>query len=30
MPYENDLGIFVARERRVPIEQAWRELHHFE
>ena len=30
MPYENDLGIFVARKRRVPIEQAWRELHHFE
>jgi hypothetical protein len=30
MPYENDLGIFVARKRRVPIEQAWRELHHFD
>ena len=30
MPYENDLGIFVARERRVPIEKAWGELKHFE
>jgi hypothetical protein len=30
MPYENDLGIFVARQRRVPIEQAWGELKHFE
>ena len=30
MPYENDLGIFVARDRKVPIERAWRELHHFE
>jgi hypothetical protein len=30
MPYENDLGIFVTRKRRVPIEQAWGELKHFE
>jgi 4-amino-4-deoxy-L-arabinose transferase-like glycosyltransferase len=30
MPYENHLGIFVARERRVPIEQAWGQLKHFE
>ncbi len=30
MPYENDLGIFVARQRRVPIEQAWGKLKHFE
>jgi hypothetical protein len=30
MPYESDLGIFVARQRRVPIEQAWGQLKHFE
>ena len=30
MPYENNLGIFIARQRRVPIEQAWGELKHFE
>jgi hypothetical protein len=30
MPYENDLGIFIARGRRVPIEQAWSEFKHFE
>ena len=30
MPYENDLGIFVARQRRIPIDQAWGELKHFE
>jgi hypothetical protein len=30
MPYENDLGIFVARQRRVPIDQAWGTLKHFE
>jgi hypothetical protein len=30
MPYENDLGIFVARKRRVPIEQDWGRLKHFE
>ncbi len=29
MPYENDLGIFVARQRRVPIEQAWSRLKTF-
>jgi hypothetical protein len=30
MPYESDLGIFVARKRRVPIEQAWGQFKHFE
>jgi hypothetical protein len=30
MPYENDLGIFVTRQRRIPIEQAWGELKQFE
>jgi hypothetical protein len=30
MPYENDLGIFIARQRRVPIEKAWGDLKHFE
>jgi hypothetical protein len=30
MPYENDLGIFIARQRRVPIEEAWKQLKHFE
>jgi hypothetical protein len=30
MPYENNLGIFIARRRRVPIEQAWSQLKHFE
>jgi hypothetical protein len=30
MPYENDLGIFVVRKRRVPIEQAWGDAKHFE
>ncbi len=30
MPYENDLGIFVVRGRRVPIEKAWPQLKHFE
>jgi hypothetical protein len=30
MPYENDLGIFVARQRRVPIEQAWGKLKHLD
>ena len=29
MPYESDLGIFVARQRRVPIEQAWAEYKHY-
>ncbi len=30
MPYENNLGIFIARERRVPIESAWPEYKHFQ
>jgi hypothetical protein len=30
MPYENDLGIFIARKRKVPIEKAWPEYKHFE
>lgn len=30
MPYENDLGVFVARGRKVPIEKAWAEIKHFE
>ncbi len=30
MPYENNLGIFIARDRRVPIEQTWGEYKHFE
>jgi hypothetical protein len=30
MPYENNLGIFVARQRRVPIAQAWGQAKHFE
>jgi hypothetical protein len=30
MPYENDLNIFIARNRRVPIEKAWAEYRHFE
>jgi hypothetical protein len=30
MPYENDLGIFIARGRRVPIEKAWSGYKHFE
>jgi hypothetical protein len=29
MPYENDLGIFIARKRLVPIEQAWPGYKHF-
>ena len=28
MPYENDLGSFVARQRNVPIEQAWSGYRH--
>jgi hypothetical protein len=27
MPYENNLNIFVARQRRRPIEEAWGEAH---
>jgi hypothetical protein len=30
MPYENGLGIFIARGRKVPIETAWAEIKHFE
>ena len=30
MPYEDNLGIFIARQRRVPIEQAWPRAKHFE
>ena len=30
MPYEDSLGIFIARERRVPIEQDWPSNKHFE
>ena len=30
MPYENNLGIFIVRDRRVPIEKAWAEYKHFE
>lgn len=30
MPYENDLNIFIARERHVSIEDAWPECKHFE
>jgi hypothetical protein len=30
MPYEDNLGIFIARQRRVPIEQAWPQIKHFE
>lgn len=30
MPYENNLGIFIARRRHVPIEKAWPKYKHFE
>ena len=30
MPYENNLGIFIARERKVPIESAWPKYKHFQ
>jgi hypothetical protein len=30
MPYEDSLGIFIARNRKVPIEQAWPKVKHFE
>jgi hypothetical protein len=30
MPYEDSLGIFIARGRRVPIEQDWPNVKHFE
>jgi hypothetical protein len=30
MPYEDNLGIFIARRRHVPIEEAWPKGKHFE
>lgn len=30
MPYESDLGIFIARKRLVPIEKAWPGYKHFQ
>ncbi len=30
MPYENNLNIFIARDRHVPIDSAWAEYKHFE
>ena len=30
MPYEDNLNIFIARDRRVPIEQAWPEVKRFQ
>jgi hypothetical protein len=30
MPYESNLGLFIVRRRRAPIEQAWGEAKHFE
>jgi hypothetical protein len=30
MPYENNLTIFIARERNVPIETAWARARHFQ
>lgn len=30
MPYENDLGIFIARRRRLPIQAQWPEYRHYE
>jgi hypothetical protein len=30
MPYENNLNMFVARQRRRPIEQVWADAKHFE
>jgi hypothetical protein len=30
MPYENNLNIFIARNRHVPIDSAWVEYKHFE
>jgi hypothetical protein len=29
MPYENDLSIFLARQRQRPIEEVWGEAHSF-
>jgi drug/metabolite transporter superfamily protein YnfA len=30
MPYEDSLNLFIARKRRVPIEQAWPKSKHFQ
>jgi len=30
MPYENNLNVFIARDRRVPIESAWPTYKHFQ
>ncbi|MBN2383398.1 glycosyltransferase family 39 protein [bacterium] len=30
MPYENNLNIFIVRNRHVPIDRAWAEYKHFE
>jgi hypothetical protein len=30
MPYEDSLGIFIARRRRIPIERDWSQAKHFE
>ena len=30
MPCKNGLGIFIARQRKVPIEQAWLGYSHFD
>jgi hypothetical protein len=30
MPYEDSLNVFIARKRRVPIEQAWPKAKHFQ
>jgi hypothetical protein len=30
MPYENDLAIFITRQRLVPIEEAWPEYKHYD
>ena len=30
MPYEDSLNVFIARQRRVPIEEAWPKAKHFE
>ena len=29
MPYENNLNIFLARQRRRPIEEVWGDAHRF-
>jgi hypothetical protein len=30
MPYENNLSVFVVRQRKLPIQQQWRDYKHFE